>query len=101
MLYVPHLEQPRCTGTLLLNDVFIKNGGNLNLVIVGSNDGLTALRIKGPSMNRNNIGCPPASCPIQGFNSSMPAVPFWAMIEGGKCTVITTNGAPAKGFKEL
>jgi hypothetical protein len=34
-----------------------------------------------PGMNRDDIGCPPAACPIQSFNSSLPAVPFWATIE--------------------
>ena len=53
-----------------------------------------------PGLNRNNIGCPPASCPIQGFNSSFPAVPFWATIADGKCDFLSTQGPPAKGFKE-
>lgn len=53
-----------------------------------------------PALNRNNIACPPASCPIQGFNSSLPAVPFWATIEGGKCTFVSTAGPPGKGYKE-
>lgn len=53
-----------------------------------------------PSTNRNNVGCPPASCPIQSFNSSLPAVPFWASISNGSCAIITTHGAPPKGFKE-
>ena len=53
-----------------------------------------------PALNRNNIACPPASCPIQGFNSSLPAVPFWATIEGGKCMFVSTAGPPGKGYKE-
>ena len=52
-----------------------------------------------PALNRNNIGCPPASCPIQSFNSSLPAVPFWASIRGGKCAWVSTTGPPPKGFK--
>lgn len=52
-----------------------------------------------PSFNRNNIGCPPASCPITSFNSSLPAVPFWASVKNGKCDWVSTEGAPPPGFK--
>ena len=51
-------------------------------------------------MNRDDIGCPPAACPIQSFNSSLPAVPFWATIEQGACTWVSTDGPPGKDYKE-
>lgn len=44
-----------------------------------------------PSFNRNVVPCPPASCPIQTFNSTMPAVPFWASISRGQCNWISTS----------
>ena len=45
-----------------------------------------------PSINRQMIPCPPASCPIQTHNTTLPAVPFWATIVGGKCSWISTEG---------
>jgi len=45
-----------------------------------------------PTINRRVIPCPPNSCPIQSFNSTMPAVPFWATVKSGKCDFISTNG---------
>mmetsp|Transcript_7340 Transcript_7340/g.21688 ORF Transcript_7340/g.21688 Transcript_7340/m.21688 type:complete len:747 (+) Transcript_7340:499-2739(+) len=47
-----------------------------------------------PSTNRMVAPCPPLSCPIQTFNSSLPAVPFWATIKGGQCNWISTQGPP-------
>ena len=47
-----------------------------------------------PGMNRNTLPCPPNSCPIQTFNSTMPAVPFWATIVDGKCSWISTKSSP-------
>lgn len=32
-----------------------------------------------------NLPCPPNSCPIRGWNSTLPANPFFASIVGGKC----------------
>ena len=52
-----------------------------------------------PAINRNNVGCPPASCPITSFNSSLPAVPFWASVREGRCHWVSTDGAPPGGFK--
>jgi hypothetical protein len=49
-----------------------------------------------PSVNRRVIPCPPNSCPIQSFNSTMPAVPFWATIKNGKCDWISTQQGHAK-----
>lgn len=47
-----------------------------------------------PNVNRGMIPCPPNSCPIQTFNSTLPAVPFWATIVGSKCEWISTHGPP-------
>jgi len=44
-----------------------------------------------PSVNRFVMPCPPNSCPIQTYNSTMPAVPFWATIVAGKCDWISTQ----------
>jgi len=44
-----------------------------------------------PSFNRMVVPCPPNSCPIQTFNSTLPAVPFWASIKDGKCDWISTQ----------
>lgn len=49
-----------------------------------------------PGVNRFMIPCPPNSCPIQTFNSSLPAPPFWATIASGKCDWISTKGPPPK-----
>eukprot|EP01062_Namystynia_karyoxenos_P082620 TRINITY_DN9336_c0_g1_i1.p1 TRINITY_DN9336_c0_g1~~TRINITY_DN9336_c0_g1_i1.p1 ORF type:complete len:750 (+),score=163.08 TRINITY_DN9336_c0_g1_i1:79-2250(+) len=38
-----------------------------------------------PSFDRDQIACPPNSCPIRGWNSTLPANPFYAEIEGGQC----------------
>lgn len=49
-----------------------------------------------PSMNRQVIPCPPNSCPIQTYNSTMPAVPFWATInKNGQCDWISTQNENA------
>ena len=47
-----------------------------------------------PSTNRVAIPCPPNSCPIQSYNATLPAVPFWASINPttGNCTWISTEG---------
>lgn len=47
-----------------------------------------------PTVNRFSIPCPPASCPIQSWNATLPAVPFWATINRttGNCTWISTQG---------
>ena len=47
-----------------------------------------------PSVNRFAIPCPPNSCPIQTWNSTLPAVPFWASIDSrsGNCTWVSTEG---------
>jgi len=39
-----------------------------------------------PGIDRGVAPCPPASCPLQGYNSTLPAVPFVAKIENGSCT---------------
>ena len=45
-----------------------------------------------PSFNRQVVPCPPNSCPIQSFNSTLPAVPFWATIgKDGRCDFISTQ----------
>ena len=44
-----------------------------------------------PGIDRSVMPCPPASCPISAYNSTLPAVPFVARIEGGKCTWISTS----------
>jgi len=44
-----------------------------------------------PSINRFVVPCPPNSCPIQTYNSSMPAVPFWATITSAACNWISTQ----------
>jgi len=49
-----------------------------------------------PGVNRDAAPCPPASCPIQGYNSSLPAVPFIGKVENGACTWLSVNGG-AKG----
>lgn len=47
-----------------------------------------------PTVNRDIIPCPPNACPIQTWNTTLPAAPFWATIEEGNCTWISTaNGA--------
>ena len=38
-----------------------------------------------PTVDRNSYPCPPNSCPIRGWNSTLPANPFYADIVGGKC----------------
>eukprot|EP00041_Stephanoeca_diplocostata_P038008 m.1468607 g.1468607 ORF g.1468607 m.1468607 type:complete len:150 (+) comp25139_c0_seq25:141-590(+) len=48
-----------------------------------------------PSFNRNVVPCPPNSCPIQTYNTSLPAVPFWATIKNGTCAWISTQGPAA------
>ena len=47
-----------------------------------------------PTVNRAIIPCPPNACPIQTWNSTLPAVPFWATIDGdsGNCSWISTKG---------
>ena len=49
-----------------------------------------------PSVNRFSIGCPPNSCPIQTYNTTLPAVPFWATVDPatGQCSWVSTSGAP-------
>ena len=42
-----------------------------------------------PGVSRDVIPCPPASCPLGGYNSSLPAVPFVATIVGGSCKWIS------------
>jgi hypothetical protein len=44
-----------------------------------------------PGIDRSVVPCPPGSCPIQGYNSTLPAVPFVATIKGGKCTWISSS----------
>ena len=39
-----------------------------------------------PGVDRTVAPCAPGSCPISAFNSSLPAVPFIARVEGGVCT---------------
>ena len=38
-----------------------------------------------PLVDRNSIPCPPNSCPIRAYNSTLPAAPFMAKIVGGVC----------------
>ena len=38
-----------------------------------------------PTIDRNNVPCPPNSCPVHGWNSTLPAAPFFADIVDGKC----------------
>lgn len=38
-----------------------------------------------PGADRTVSPCPPGSCPINGFNSTLPAVPFLARVRNGKC----------------
>jgi hypothetical protein len=38
-----------------------------------------------PGADRTVTPCPPNSCPINGFNSTLPAIPFLARIRNGKC----------------
>ena len=53
-----------------------------------------------PSVNRLVVPCPPLSCPIQSFNSTLPAVPFWATFSfntttnTGGCHWVSTQGPP-------
>lgn len=55
-----------------------------------------------PGINRFVTPCPVAACPIQGFNSSLPAVPFWATLKvsngeaAATCDFVSTKGWPAK-----
>ena len=52
-----------------------------------------------PTVNRMAIPCPPNSCPIQSWNATLPAVPFWATIDSttGNCTWISTEGGAVLG----
>jgi len=45
-----------------------------------------------PNVNRGVVPCPPGSCPIKGYNSTLPAVPFVATVRHGNCTWISTTG---------
>lgn len=55
-----------------------------------------------PNINRDAVPCPPGSCPIQGYNSTLPAVPFIAKVEGGQCTWISTQGGgTAASFEKV
>jgi hypothetical protein len=82
-----------------------------------------------PGLNRAVVGCNPNSCPLQTFNSTLPAPPFWARIEvplllilllfyydywvilidrlldaawqGGKCTWVSTTGSPPAGYNPM
>lgn len=38
-----------------------------------------------PTIDRNNLPCPPNSCPIRSYNSTLPAAPFIAKIVRGVC----------------
>eukprot|EP00756_Hemistasia_phaeocysticola_P054911 Hpha_TRINITY_DN30826_c0_g1::TRINITY_DN30826_c0_g1_i1::g.155682::m.155682/K05970/SIAE; sialate O-acetylesterase len=38
-----------------------------------------------PGILRGSLPCPVNACPIRGFNSTLPANPFYAEIVGGKC----------------
>eukprot|EP00928_Gymnodinium_smaydae_P062080 TRINITY_DN46016_c0_g1_i1.p1 TRINITY_DN46016_c0_g1~~TRINITY_DN46016_c0_g1_i1.p1 ORF type:complete len:801 (-),score=129.37 TRINITY_DN46016_c0_g1_i1:4-2379(-) len=44
-----------------------------------------------PGVNKDVVPCPPASCPLQNYNSTLPAVPFVARIQGGACSWISTD----------
>eukprot|EP00937_MAST-01D_sp_MAST-1D-sp2_P002517 g2517.t1 len=44
-----------------------------------------------PGLDRAVAPCPPASCPISAYNSTLPAVPFFARVEGGKCSWLSTS----------
>lgn len=44
-----------------------------------------------PGVERQAMPCPVASCPIQSYNASLPAVPFLAKVVGGQCTWISTQ----------
>lgn len=46
-----------------------------------------------PSVNRFVAPCPPSSCPIKQYNSTLPAVPFWATFNAsaGGCTWVSTQ----------
>lgn len=41
-----------------------------------------------PTINRDNLPCPVNSCPIRGWNSTLPANPFYAEIVNGQCQCI-------------
>ena len=41
-----------------------------------------------PTIDRGSLPCPPNSCPIRGWNSTLPANPFYADIVDGKCRCI-------------
>jgi hypothetical protein len=47
-----------------------------------------------PGLNRFAVPCGPNSCPIQTWNSTLPAVPFWASIDtqSGNCSWVSTAG---------
>ena len=51
-----------------------------------------------PGLDRSVLPCPPNSCPIQTWNSTMPAVPFWATIVDGKCSWVSTKSSPPPGI---
>eukprot|EP01065_Artemidia_motanka_P052926 TRINITY_DN9682_c0_g2_i1.p1 TRINITY_DN9682_c0_g2~~TRINITY_DN9682_c0_g2_i1.p1 ORF type:complete len:756 (+),score=170.88 TRINITY_DN9682_c0_g2_i1:110-2269(+) len=38
-----------------------------------------------PGIDRNQYPCAPNSCPIRGYNSTLPANPFYAEIVNGRC----------------
>lgn len=38
-----------------------------------------------PDSDRSGAPCPPNSCPIRSYNSTLPAAPFYAKIVNGKC----------------
>merc|ERR1712039_1004101 len=46
-----------------------------------------------PGIDRSAVPCPLGSCPLQGYNSTLPAVPFVAKIVAGQCVWISTQTA--------
>merc|ERR1712183_399990 len=53
-----------------------------------------------PGINRQTVPCPLASCPIQGYNSTLPAVPFIAKVVGGTCTWISAQHGGFSSVRE-
>merc|ERR1711935_686028 len=41
-----------------------------------------------PTLDRDTVPCPPNSCPIHSWNSTLPAAPFYAKIVDGKCACL-------------
>lgn len=48
-------------------------------------------------VHRSSVPCPLSSCPLQGYNSTLPAVPFMAKVVDGQCVWMSTQSAKPPG----